>query len=128
MDILLPSITKLGNCSLTEGVVLGGFKKAIVSPLMNKSSLPPDELKNYQIVCGLSFISKLVECVVASQLNDHVPSNGLENVSQSAYKHGHLTKTALLSIKNKVHLARGEATVVLLDQSAMFDHAPWYAH
>ena len=61
---------------------------------------------------------------MAFQLNDHVTSNGLENVSQSAYKQGHSTETALLSIKNEVHLAlaRGEATaVVLLDQSAAFD-------
>ena len=46
------------------------------------------------------------------------------NVDQSAYKHSHLTKTALLSIKNEVHLslARGETTaVILLDQSAAFD-------
>ena len=124
LDILLPSVTKLVNCSLTEGAVLGGLKKAIVSPLIKKSSLPPDELKNYRPISGLSFISKLVERVVASQLNDHVASNGLENVSQSAYKQGHSTETALLSIKNEVHLAlaRGEATaVVLLDQSAAFD-------
>ena len=124
LDILLPSITKLVNCSLTEGAVPAGFKKAIVSPLIKKSSLPPDELKNYRPVSGLNFISKLVERVVVSQLNDHVTSNGLENVSQSAYKQGHSTETALLSIKNEVHLAlaRGEATaVVLLDQSAAFD-------
>ena len=124
LDILLPSITKLVNCSLTEGAVPAGFKKAIVSPLIKKSSLPPDELKNYRPVSGLSFISKLVEHVVVSQLNDHVTSSGLENVSQSAYKQGHSTETALLSIKNEVHLAlaRGEATaVVLLDQSAAFD-------
>ena len=124
LDILLPLITKLVNCSLTEGAVPTGFKKAIVSPLIKKSSLPPDELKNYRPVSGLSFISKLAEHVVASQLNDHVTSNGLENVSQSAYKQGHLTETTLLSIKNDVHLAlaRSEATaVLLLDQSAAFD-------
>ena len=41
-----------------------------------------------------------------------------------AYKYGHSTETALLLIKNDVHLAlaRGEAiAVVLLDQSAVFD-------
>ena len=124
LDILLPSVTKLVHCSLTEGAAPGDLKKAIVSPLIKKSSLPPDELKNYRPVSGLSFISKLVERVVASQLNDHVACNRLENVSQSAYKQGHSTETALLSIKNEVHLAlaRGEATaVVLLDQSAAFD-------
>ena len=72
----------------------------------------------------LCFISKLVERVVASQLNDHVCSNGLEKAIQSACKLGHSTETALLSIKNDVHLAlaRGKAiAVVLLDQSAAFD-------
>ena len=62
--------------------------------------------------------------MVASQLNDHVCSNGLQNVKQSAYKLGHSTETALLLIKNDVHLpmARGETTaVVLLDQLAAFD-------
>ena len=60
LDILLPSITKLVNCSLTVGAVPAGFKKAIVSPVIKKSSLPPDELKNYRPVSGLSCISKLV--------------------------------------------------------------------
>ena len=124
IDILLPSITRLVNCSLSEGVVPDEFKKAIVTPLIKKSSLPPNDLKNYRPVSGLGFISKLVERVVASQLNDHVSVNGLENVRQSAYKLGHSTESALLSIKNDVHLAfaKGEATaVVLLDQSAAFD-------
>ena len=92
--------------------------------MIKKSSLPPNDLKNYRPVSGLGFISKLVERVVASQLNDHVSLNGLENVRQSAYKLGHSTESALLSIKNDVLLAfaKGEATaVVLLDQSAAFD-------
>ena len=72
LDTLLPSVTKLVNCSLTEGVV--------------PSVLPPDELKNYHPVSGLSFISKLVQRVVASQLNDHIASNGLENVSEPITK------------------------------------------
>ena len=124
IDILLPSITRLVNCSLSEGVVPDEFKKAIVTPLIKKSSLPPNDLKNYRPVSGLGFISKLVEPVVASQLNDHVSVNGLDNVRQSAYKLGHSTESALLSIKNDVHLAfaKGEATaIVLLDQSAAFD-------
>ena len=64
--------------------------------------------------------------MVVSQLNTYVSSNGLENIRQSAYKLGHSTETALLSISNDVHLAlaRGEATaIVLLDQSAAFDHS-----
>ena len=40
IDTLLPSITKLVNCSLDEGLVPDGFKKAIVTPLIKKASLP----------------------------------------------------------------------------------------
>ena len=111
-DILVPSITKLVNCSLFEGVVPADFKKAVITLLIKKASLPPDDLKNYRPVSGLCFISKLVEHVVASKLNVSVCSNGLENVKQSAYKLGHSTETALLSIKNDVNLAlaQGEAT------------------
>ena len=124
LDILLPSITKLVNCFLSGDVVPADFKKAIVTPLVEKGSLPPEKFKNYRPVSGLCFISKFVERVVASQLNDYICSNGLENIKQSAYKLCYSTKTALLLIKNDVHLAlaKGEATaVVLLDQSAAFD-------
>ena len=96
LDILLPSITKLVNCSLLEGAVPDGFKSAVVTPLIKKSSLSKDELKNYRPVSGLSFISKLVERVVASQLSRHVSLHGLENEYQSAYRCGHSTETALL--------------------------------
>ena len=41
-------------------------------------------------------MSKLVECVVDSQLNDHVISNGLDHVDQSTYKLSHSTETTLL--------------------------------
>ena len=85
IDILLPSITRLVNCSLSEGE----FKKAIVTQLIKKSSLPDNALRNHKPVSGLCFISKLAERVVASQLKDHVSLNGLENVRQSTYKLGH---------------------------------------
>ena len=54
----------------------------------------------------------------------HINSNNLDNPRQSAYKSGHSTETALLLIKNEIHLSlsRGEPTaLVLLDLSAVFD-------
>ena len=124
IDILLPSLTKLVNCSLMEGCVPDAFKSAVVTPLIKKPNLPSNDLKNYRPVSGLSFISKLVECVVAKQLLEHINANNLDNPYQSAYKAGHSTETALLYIKNEVHLSlsRGESTaLVLLDLSAAFD-------
>ena len=120
----MPSITKLVNFSLSEGLVSDGLKKSVVTPLIKRASLPVEDLKNYRPVSGLSFISKLVERVVAKQLVDHIHRHDLDNSYQSAYKPGHSTETALLSIKNDIHssLSRGEATaLVLLDLSAAFD-------
>ena len=63
VDIVAPSITKLVNLSLLNGVVPESFKKAIVTPLIKKASLPKNDPKNYRPVSGLPFISKLVERV-----------------------------------------------------------------
>ena len=124
VEILLPSITKLVNLSLAEGVFPQKFKKAVVTPLIKKASLPNEDLQNYPPVSGLCFMSKLVERVVVKQLMQHVNSNNLDNPRQSAYKSGHSTETTLLLIKNEIHLSlsRGEPTaLVLLDLSAAFD-------
>ena len=89
IHILLPSITRLVNFSLSEGHVPDGFKKAVVTPLIKKASLPVDDLKNYRPVSGLSFISKPVERV-DKQLREHL--------------HDHSTETALLMM-NKTSAA-----------------------
>ena len=77
VDILLPSITKLVNLSLLQGIFPDDFKKAVVTPLIKKSSLPKNELKNYRPVSGLCFISKLVERSVAVQVKHHIDNNNL---------------------------------------------------
>ena len=59
--LLDPWSIRIINCSLFEGAVSADFKKAVVTPLIKKASLPPDDFKNYQPVSGLCFISKLVE-------------------------------------------------------------------
>ena len=66
----------------------------------------------------------MVERVVARQLVEHIHVNNLDNPYQSAYKAGHSTETALLSIKTEVQLSlsRGEPTpLVLLHLSAAFN-------
>ena len=119
LDILLPSITKLVNYSLIDGSFPSAFKRVVVTPpLLKKTSLPRNNLKNYRPVSGLCFLSKLVERVAAKQLTSHINNNKLNNPHQSAYKQGHSGEASLLSIKNEVHLslALSEPTaLVLLD-------------
>ena len=100
------------------------FKNTTVTPLIKKTSLPKEDLKNYWPVSGLSFLSKLVGRVVAAQIRSHIDSNDLGNTFQSAYKAGHSTETALLCIQNETHLllSKGMPTaLVRLDMSAIFD-------
>ena len=107
LNILLLSIAKLVKDSLSEGSFLDVFKKAVVNPLIKKALLLGKELKNYCPVSYLCLLSKLVEWVVAKQLTAHINSNKLINPLQSAYKSGHFTETALLSIKNEIQLFLG---------------------
>ena len=92
---MAPSITKLVNMSLSEGVVPDSFKKAIFTPLIKKTSLPKNDPKSYRPVSGLPCISKLVERVVAAQVTDHICRQGLDTALQSAYKRLHSTEAAL---------------------------------
>ena len=123
LDILIVPITKIVNLSLSTGEFPERFRTAVVIPLHKKPSLPTDVLGNYRQVSGLSFISKIIECTVAKQLNPHIVDNGLENTYQSAYRAGHSTETALLKLKNdiQINMAENKATAVLLELSAAFD-------
>ena len=51
----------------------------MVTPLTKKANLPADDLKNYLPVSDLSFISVLVERVVAKQLLEHIFVHHLDN-------------------------------------------------
>ena len=65
-----------------------------------------------------------VGCKLATQIRSHMDSHDLGNTFQSAYKLGHSTETALLCIKNEIHLSLSKGlptALVLLDLSAAFD-------
>ena len=110
--------------SLQNSIFPDPFKQAIVTPLIKKSTLSKEDLKSYQPVSGLIFLSKLVEHIVTAQIRSHIDSHDLGNTFQSAYKVEHSTETTLLCIKNEIHLSlsKGMPTALLLpDLSAAFD-------
>ena len=86
--------------------------------------LDPDDVKSYRPISNLSFISKVIERIVASQLTGYLQTNKLLPDHQSAYRQGHSTETALLKIFSDILDAADSAQVTLLgllDLSAAFD-------
>ena len=121
---LIPVIARIVNCSLCEGRVPDVSKHAIVCPLLKKAGLDPNELKNYRPVSNLSFISKVLEKVVLKQLLTHLSDNGLLEIHQSAYRKGHSTESAVLSVLDGLLINadnRQVSLLALLDLSAAFD-------
>ena len=98
------SITNIINASLCSGLFPDDFKQVQVNPLLKKSTLPKENLNSYRPIYNLSFISKVLEKVVASRLRFHIESNCMSKVLQLAYKQFHSTETALLKVHNDVTL------------------------
>ena len=89
LEKLLPAVTAVINQSLQTGVFPSIFKEAIVKPLLKKTSLDPNSLKNYRPISNLSFLSKLTEKIVLSQLSAYLKANNFFLTSRSAYRPGH---------------------------------------
>ena len=123
---ILPSIVgiiaDIINTSLRDGIFLESFKRALVRPLLEKPNLDLLD-RNYRPVSNLSYVSKLVGCVAAAQLVNHIKRHGLMEVHQSAYCAFHSTETALPKVKTDVTRAlenQEVACLILLDLSAAF--------
>jgi len=124
LEILLPAITNIVNLSLSSSTFPDNFKHALIKPLLKKSNLDINILKNFRPISNLAFLSKLIEKVVAAQLQEHLETNNICEPFQSAYKTGHSTETALLRVQNDILCAidrKCGVLLVLLDLSAAFD-------
>ncbi len=124
LPILAPVIADIVNEALSTGVFPSELKSAIVHPLLKKHGSDPEVLKNFRPVSNLSFISKVIEKVVASRLRDHMTAHDLLDPHQSAYRAGHSTETALLRVHSDIVTSVDEGQgvfLVLLDLSAAFD-------
>ena len=124
LDTMLPTPTAVINKSLTSGIFFKVYKAAIVKPVLKKSSLDHNDLKNCRPVSNLSFVSKIIEKVILSQLFSHLSTYQLFSPFQFAYRTGHSTETALLKVMNDLlrSLDHGNISVLtLLDLSAAFD-------
>ena len=121
---LLPVITKITNISLETATVPNNLKCAALDPRLKKDSLSTDEFSSFRPISNLKFVSKCIEKVVATQLDQHITSNNLDEPMQSAFKKHHSTETALIKVQNDILQAidnQNSVILLLLDISAAFD-------
>ena len=102
---ILPSIikpiTQIVNTSLTKGIFTKSWKTVIIHPLLKKAGLAL-LLSNLRPVSNLSFLSRVTECVMLQQFNNHCDAHNLIPDYQSAYRPNYSCEMALMKITNDI--------------------------
>ena len=95
VGVLLPTLVRIVNMSLSTGVFPTDLRRAVITPVLKKPSLNRNELRNYRPVANLQLMSKIIEKCVVSQLQTHIDAYDLAEPMQSAYRAQHSTEIAL---------------------------------
>ncbi len=95
VNTLAPVLTRIVNSSIETSLVPCVMKHAVVTPLLKTPGLDPENMMNYRPISNLSFVSKLLEKHMATQVRQHLEVNALFDVFQSAYSPAHSCETAL---------------------------------
>ena len=100
------------NRSLSEGS--STLQSAHVSPLLKHPTLNKDNMGNYQSVSSFSYLSNVLQDVVAKRLDLHVNGSRTLDPYQSAYKKFHSTETALLKTHSGIMTSTNNGKVTAL--------------
>uniref|UniRef100_A0A803SYC2 Reverse transcriptase domain-containing protein n=1 Tax=Anolis carolinensis TaxID=28377 RepID=A0A803SYC2_ANOCA len=121
---LVDWFVRIINASLEQSKFPSCLKQSIVRPVLKKASLDSTVLSNFRPISNLPFLGKVLEWMVASQLQGFLEDTDFLDRSQSGFRPGFSTETALVALVDDLRreLDRGRVTLlVLLDISAAFD-------
>ena len=121
-ECLAETLTDIFSESLSTGVFPQLYKVASVRPIYKKGDRTAPS--NYRPVSLLPVVSKLLEKLVHSQLQQYINDRGLLPAQQFAYRKSHSCEDALSLCINKWQRAIDEGQVVavaFLDLSKAFD-------
>ena len=122
LPVILNPITRLINKIITMQDVPRDFKKAVVTPIHKGGEA--NEPVNYRPISVLPLLSKLMERVIADQLDMHLRKHGMLTEVQHGFRKYHSTATCLLQLTEEIRskLDRRMATgLIALDLSKAFD-------
>lgn len=124
LDLLLPVILHIVQCSMTEASFPQHLKHASVTPIVKEEEDNCQIFSNYRPLSNLTFLSKILERVVSDQINDHLLKNKLHAKHQSGYKKKHSCETGMFRMVGDIQqmtAKRNHVALLLLDLSSAFD-------
>lgn len=110
------------NLSFTSGIFPDHFKKSIIVPI-HKSG-PKTLVENYRPISLLSAISKVIEKLFKTRLNEYVEEHNILSPNQYGFRSGKGTDDAIACLTETIagNMNRGKKTIALfLDLAKAFD-------
>src|SRR6218665_1722960 len=96
----------------------------ILIPVIKHEGLNPTDPGNFRPIANVSFISKVVEKIIAYQLLPYLEANNLIPAIQPGFRKGHSAETLLLRLLSDIYGAIDHSQLTLLalfDVGAAFD-------
>ena len=92
------------------------LKETLIRPIRKKPNLAVDEIGNYRSVAYVSFMSKVVERVVADQLQALLDETDALDLFQLGFRLHHGTETALVALYDELlrEADRGKLSLLVL--------------
>src|SRR6218665_1262349 len=124
IDDLLPFLTALCNTSIREASLIDSQKHSILLPVIKQDGLDQNDPVNYRPIANVTFLSKILERIVAIQLISYFDVNEMFPSCQSGFRRNHSTENLLLRLLSDFYstMARGHVTLLaIFDVSSAFD-------
>ena len=121
-EVICPTLTKIFNSSLQQGIFPEDLKNATISPIYKNGD--KSDCSNYRPISVLSNVAKILEKIVYNQLISYINENNILTNSQFGFRKSHSTTTSLLKSTNKwlLNIDKGLINGVLfLDPRKAFD-------
>ena len=92
-EVICPTLTKIFNRSLQQGIFPEELKTAFVSPIYKTGD--KSECSNYMPISILSTIPKILEKTVCNQLISYINEDNIVSENQFGFRKSHSTVTSL---------------------------------
>jgi len=112
LPYILGPLTHVINHCLSFSVFPSQWKRAIITPVPKKSSAT--DLCDYRPIAILPCLSKIIEMIMAEQIQEYLADEKLMSPMQSGFRPGHSCSTAIVKITEDIRIGFDDGKVTLL--------------